>query len=169
MKRYIGAAVAALTLLGASRAAAQERKITRAALPPAVAQTVARESRGATVRGLAEEKEKGQTFYEAELMVQGRHRDVLMDSTGAVVEIEEEVAVADLPAPVRTALQRAAAGAKVERVESLTSHGTLEAYEATVVRGGKHGEIKIAPDGTIKDADRGGEQEQGQGKEADED
>src|SRR5437899_1803660 len=56
--------------------AAQEKKIKRSDLPPAVEKTVARESVGATIRGFSEEKENGQTFYEAEMTVNGHSKDV---------------------------------------------------------------------------------------------
>jgi hypothetical protein len=41
-------------------------------------------SQGATIRGFSEEKESGQTLYEAELMVNGHSKDVLMDANGAI-------------------------------------------------------------------------------------
>ncbi len=48
-------------LLLAGTASAQEKKIKRSDLPPAVEKTVAAESAGATIRGFSTEKEKGQT------------------------------------------------------------------------------------------------------------
>ena len=70
---------------------AQGKKIKRSDLPQAVEKTVATQSTGATVRGFSQEKEKGQTFYEAELTVHGHNKDVLMNANGAVVETEEQV------------------------------------------------------------------------------
>jgi len=145
MHRHIS--MLALILLVAGSAAAQERKITRADLPAAVERTVAAQSQGATIRGFAEEKEKGQTFYEVELTVAGHTKDVLIDASGAVVEVEEQVEVSALPAPVRTALLARAGAGKIETVESLTKRGTLVAYEAHVVTNGKRSEIQVGPDG----------------------
>jgi hypothetical protein len=59
-----------------------EKKIKRSSLPPAVEKTVAEQSEGATIRGLSKEQEKGQTFYEAEFLIDGHSKDVLMDETG---------------------------------------------------------------------------------------
>jgi hypothetical protein len=49
-------------LLLAGSASAQEKKIKRSDLPPAVEKTVAAQSQGATIRGFSTEKEKGQTL-----------------------------------------------------------------------------------------------------------
>jgi len=145
MHRHIS--MLALILLVAGSAAAQERKITRADLPAAVERTVAAQSQGATIRGFAEEKEKGQTFYEVELTVAGHTKDVLIDASGTVLEVEEQVELSALPAPVRTALLARAGAGKIETVESLTKRGTLVAYEAHVVTNGKRSEIQVGPDG----------------------
>ena len=90
----------------------QETNVKMADLPPAVRSTVQVQSKGAVVRGLSKEVEEGNTFYEAELKTNGHNKDVLIDTAGSVVEIEEEVAVASLPAPVRRRLRSARATAK---------------------------------------------------------
>jgi hypothetical protein len=73
----------------AATVVAQENKmkIKRSDLPPAVAKTIASQSRGATIRGFSEEKDEGQTYYGAELMVNGHRKDVLMDAAGTIVEM----------------------------------------------------------------------------------
>src|SRR5438132_6042301 len=100
---------AAALLLGLlfSLANAQEKKLRREQLPPAVEKTVARESEGATIKGFAREVEKGQTFYEAELTVNGHSKDILMDRTGKIVEVEEQVSMDSLPATVQDGLKKA--------------------------------------------------------------
>jgi hypothetical protein len=139
-------AVSTLVLLATS-AASEEKKIKRSDLPAAVQATVTAQSQGATVRGFAEEKENGQTYYEAELEVSGHSKDVLIDGQGNIVEVEEEVAVDALPAAVRDGLQTKAAGGKLVKVESLTKQGKLVAYEAQVITQGKTSEIQVGPDG----------------------
>ena len=126
---------------------AQEKKITRAELPPAVEKTVTAESAGATIKGFSQEKEKGETFYEAELVVNGHSKDVLIDASGSVVEVEEEVAPGSLPAEVKAGLQAKAGKGKILKVESLTKKGKLVAYEAKVESNGKKSEIQVGPDG----------------------
>jgi uncharacterized membrane protein YkoI len=130
---------------------AQERPIKKAQLPPAVRAAVDAQSQGTTVRGFSEEKEHGKTFYEAELLVDGHSRDVLMDAEGNTVEVEEEVAVDALPAAVRDSLQAKAGVGKIVKVESLTKHGKLVAYEAQVLNKGKKSEIQVGPNGSALD------------------
>ena len=72
-------------------AVGQERKIKRSDLPAAVEKTVVEQSKGATIRGFSEEKENGQTTYEAEMLVNGHTKDVSMDANGVLQEIEEQV------------------------------------------------------------------------------
>ncbi len=124
----------------------REQRVTRRELPAAVARSVDAQARGATIRGFSREKENGQTFYEVELRVNGHTRDVLMDTTGAVVEVEEQVDIATLPAAVREGLMAAAGSGKLRSVESVTKGGQT-AYEGHVNTNGKWSEIKVGPDG----------------------
>lgn len=115
------AGVFVYTLLFATIATAREKKINRSDLPAAVEKTIAAQSQGATVRGFSREKEKGQTFYEAQLMISGHSKDVLMDACGAVVEVEEQVEIGSLPTAVREGLQAKAGAGKLLKVESITT------------------------------------------------
>ena len=124
-------------------ALAQEKKIQRADLPPAVEKTVAAQSQGATIKGFSQEKEKGQTYYEAEMTVSGHSKDVLIDVNGAVVEVEEQVHSTPCPPAVKDALQAKAGAGKILKVESLTKHDKLVAYEAVVQTEGKKKEIQV--------------------------
>jgi hypothetical protein len=127
---------------------AQEKKIKRSDLPPAVEKTVAAQSSGALIRGFSEERENGQTFYEAELTVNGHSKDLLMDAGGVIVEVEEQIALDSLPPTVREGLQaQAGKDGKLLKVESLTKHNNLVAYEAKVIREGKKSEVQAGPDG----------------------
>ena len=148
MTRLITAiAIATVLSLGLLAAQGQEKKIRRSDLPPAVEKAVVEQSQGATVRGFSVEKENGQNFYEAELTVNGRSKDVLMDASGAVVEVEEEVRAESLPAEVRNALQAKAGSGKLVKVESLTKNGKLVAYEAQVLTDGKRSEVQVGQNG----------------------
>ena len=134
-------------LVFAASAGAQERKIKRSDLPPAVEKTVAAQSAGATVKGFSKENEKGQIYYEAEMVVNGHSKDILIDASGAIVEVEEEVAMDALPAEVRAGLQAKAGEGKLVKVESITKKDKLVAYEAQVTKDGKKSEVQVGPDG----------------------
>jgi hypothetical protein len=128
-------------------ALAQEKKIKRSDLPAAVEKTVVEQSKGATIRGFSEEKENGQTTYEAEMLVNGHSKDVQMDANGAVIEIEEQVDLQAVSAEVRAGLQAKAGKGKITKVESITKKDKLVAYEAKVMTAGKKSEVQVGPDG----------------------
>src|SRR5579864_820872 len=129
----------------------QEKKISRSDLPPAVEKTVAEQTRGAKIRGFSEEKENGQTFYEAELMVDGHSKDILVDENGTVTEVEEQVSFESLAPAVRDGLQAEAGSGKLVNVEKLSKKGKLVAYEAKVLSNGKRSEVQVGPDGKALD------------------
>lgn len=147
MKKYELVALAASAVLLAGAASAQEKKIKRSDLPPAVEKTVAAQSAEATIRGFSTEKEKGQTLYEVEMTVNGHGKDVSMTADGSIVEVEEQVALDSLSTEVRAGLQTKAGKGKILKVESLTKKDKLVAYEAKVETNGKKSEIQVGPDG----------------------
>jgi hypothetical protein len=147
MKTNLLVAIAASGLLLAGSASAQEKKIKRSDLPPAVEKTVAAQSAGATIKGFSTEKENGQTLYEAEMTVNGHTKDISMTADGSIVEIEEQVAMDSLSADVKAGLQAKAGKGKILKVESLTKKGKLVAYEARVDTDGKKSEVQVGPDG----------------------
>ena len=145
--RKLSLATLLIGLATVSVAQAQEKKLKREQLPPAVEKTVATESQGATINGFATEVEKGKRLYEVELTVSGRSKDISMDKNGKVVEVEEEVTMDSLPAAVQEALRKAAGSGTIGKIESLTKSGQLVAYEAHVKTGTKRSEIQVGPNG----------------------
>ncbi len=97
-------------------------------LPPAVRATVERETKNAVLKGVSKEKEKGQVVYELESIVNGRTRDLMIDGTGKVYVVEEEVNPTQLPEAVRSAFL--AKGA-ILKAESVVSNGRTT-YEGQV-------------------------------------
>jgi hypothetical protein len=146
ISRICALACVSTVLLG-TVAFTQERKIQRSELPAAVEKTVAAQSQGATIRGYSAEKENGKTYYEAELMVNGHSRDILIEANGTIAEVEEQIAFESLPAPVRDGLLAEAGKGKLLKVESITKHDKLVAYEARVLTGAKKSEVQVGPDG----------------------
>ncbi len=100
------------------------------------------QSKGAVVRGFTKEVENGNTEYEAELTVNGHRKDISFDSAGNVVAVEEEVKLENLPAAARTAIQKAAEGGTLRKVESVTEGGE-SFYEASIRKGGKSLEVQV--------------------------
>lgn len=152
MARYSGVMMHRAQLVFAVAAMAlpaAETRVQMKDLPQAVQRTVQEQSKNATLRGLSKEVEKGNTYYEAETTVNGKSRDVLIDPSGAVVEVEEPVSLDRIPAPAREALQKQAGSGKVLGVESVT-RGSTVSYEAVIQKNGKKSEVAVNADGTPK-------------------
>jgi hypothetical protein len=138
-------------ILPAISLTAQEKKIKRSDLPAAVEKTAVAQSEGATIRGFSTEQENGQTYYEIEMTVDGHSKDVLIAANGDIAEVEEQAAVDSLPATVRDGLQVKAGKGKLLKVESITKHDKVVAYEAEVLAAGKHSEVQVGPNGQSLD------------------
>src|SRR5579864_468407 len=95
----------ALVLFGAVTLNAQDKKDMRKDLPAAVERAVREQSDGATIRGFATEVENGKKISEVEMTVKGHGRNVSIDGQGHVLEIEDEVPFASLPAQVQAGLK----------------------------------------------------------------
>ncbi len=152
--KQLSVALSIVTLAGvtvAGAALAQEHSIQRSQLPPAVAKTFQAQSEGAQIKGFAREKEHGKTYYEAKTMMNGHSKTIQTDADGEVTEFEEWVAMDSLPAEVKTGLKTKAGKGKITKVESLTKHDKLVAYEAQVMTSGKHFEIQVGPTGETLD------------------
>ena len=125
----------------------QEKRIKMKDLPDAVQRTVTEQSKGATIKGLSQEVENGETQYEVELMVDGHSKDVTIDPSGSVIEIEEQVQLSSLPEAVQTGIKQSAGKAQISLIESVSKTGALRYYEVHIKRAGKKWEIKIGTDG----------------------
>jgi len=147
----IGVRLAVLSLITGlavvTAAQAQEKKIKREELPPAVEKTVVEQSQGSTIKGFSTEVDRGKRLYEVELTVNGHSKDISMDKDGKIVEVEEEVTMDSLSPEVKAGLMRAAGSGTITKVESLTKGGNLVAYEADVKYGTKHSEVQVGPNG----------------------
>jgi uncharacterized membrane protein YkoI len=129
---------------------AAETAVRMKDLPPAVQKTVTEQTKGARIKGMSKEVEKGKTMYEVETMVNGKSRDLLIDASGSLVSVEEAVAIDSIPAPAKAALEKLAAGGKIKGVESVTKGQTVT-YEAIIVKGVKKSEVVVAADGSIQE------------------
>lgn len=124
-----------------------EKSISESALPPAVRKTAHDLSKGAQVKGYVQDNQGGIVEYEVAMVLNGRSKDVTIASDGSLVEIEEQVQMASLPAEVQTAVKSRAGKGTILRIEALTKHGVLVAYEAQVRTAGRHSEFQVGPTG----------------------
>jgi uncharacterized membrane protein YkoI len=135
----------AITLLVGSGMAA-ETKVKLADLPAPVQKTILEQTKNAELKGLSKETENGKTFYEIETIANGKSRDLLVDTTGQIVEIEEATTLESVPAAVKAVL---APKGKILKIETVTK-GSAVSYEALVSKNGKKSEVAVEADGTIK-------------------
>ncbi len=126
-----------------------DTKVKMEDLPPAVQKAVKEQTKSAALVGLSKEVEKGKTMYEVETKVNGKSRDLLLDSTGAVVEVEEEVDLSSVPAAAKAAIEKKAAGGTIKKVETVTK-GSSVSYEAAIkTKAGKNIEVGVNADGSV--------------------
>ena len=133
----------------AKEESANEQKLQLKDLPPAVQKAVQEQTKGATIVGISAEKEGGKTIYEIETKIDGRSRDMLIDATGKVTELEEQVDIESLPSLVQTEARKSLGQGKVDRFEKVTKNGVFSGYEAVVEKGGKRVEVSMGPDGKV--------------------
>jgi uncharacterized membrane protein YkoI len=139
--------VSCCIFIGGSLLAA-ESKVTLGNLPSPVQSAVKEQTKSAKLVGLSKEVEGGKTMYEVETMANGKSRDLILDASGSVVEVEQQVELASLPAAARESTQKKVAGGKIKKVELLTK-GAEESYEAAyVTKNGKSAEYGVNADGS---------------------
>jgi uncharacterized membrane protein YkoI len=138
----------ALTLvISPVKTRASEKRVSFDDLPPAVKETVQKETQRATVYGYSKEVEGGRTEYEVEMIVDGKSRDISIDPSGKIIEIEQEVPLEAVPAAAMAAISKWANGGSIQKVEEVKSDSET-AYEAQILRYGNHREIRVHADGS---------------------
>ena len=117
-------------------------------LPAAVQKTIQEQVKGAEIKNISKETEKGVTQYEVETIVNGKHRDFNVDTKGGLVEVEEETSIDSIPAAAKAAILKKVADGKLGMVETVTK-GSVTMYEAAyTTKAGKKHEVLVKPDGT---------------------
>lgn len=141
---FIGIAI----FLSSVAAFSQESKIREKEVPQAVLTAFKTAYPNATVRGYAKEKENGKLFYEIESKDGATMRDVLYNPDGTVAEIEETVAVSDLPAAAQQLIQTKYPRAVVTKAEKSTQGDKVQ-YEVSARRGRQRISLVFDADGKL--------------------
>jgi hypothetical protein len=122
----------------------EEKELTQAELPAAVLQSAQAEVPGGTFAGAESEQEDGALCYEvAFTLADGRKVELELLADGTVLEREEKITEAALPAPVRTALAALQPAGTVVSVEKKT----VTYYEIKRKNGERYSEITLNPAG----------------------
>ena len=149
MKFMTSLTVISTAVLMITSVVASERTVAMKDLPGPVQEAVREHTQGLTVTGLSVETEDGKTLYEVETRADGKSRDILFDATGKVVADEQQVTLAGIPQAARTAIEHAAGGGAITKVEAITKDG-VTTYEAQIKKGAKKSEVVVAADGAIQ-------------------
>jgi hypothetical protein len=128
-------------------ASVAENRLKKSDLPAAVQTTADEQSAGATVLGYTKNVEHRRVEYIVQLMVGDRTKGVIINPQGNILEVEEQIAPDALPANVFHGLSAQARKGRLAKVESLTRHGKIVAYEAQVITDGKQSQIQVGADG----------------------
>ncbi len=134
-----------VVLLAVSASAA---KLKEADVPKPVLAAFASRYPKAVVKAYSKEKKKrdGKVCYEVESKDGGVNRDVIIAADGAVLEVEEGIAVTSLPEAVAAALKAKYPDGVLKGAEKLT-RGDETLYEVVVKRGGKSTEVVLDSQG----------------------
>jgi len=140
--------LAGLLLAGTCFVFAGEKKISKKELPDSARTAFGRAYPLAKILGASKEMEEGKTLYEIESTDGTTRRDVLCKADGTLVEIEETVALSDLPDHVKATIQKESSGKKISKIEKLIRGQTVE-YEIHMVRGKKKYELLLDSEGKV--------------------
>jgi uncharacterized membrane protein YkoI len=138
--------ITALMALSFSAAFA-EKKLALKDLSPDVQKTIQAELKGGEIKSIGKETEHGITQYEVETMLNGKHRDLNVDTKGKLLLVEEETTIDSIPAPAKAAILKKVADGKLGMVELFMRGGeTMYEAEYTTKTGKKH-EVLVKADG----------------------
>jgi uncharacterized membrane protein YkoI len=145
MKRFLTLCLTAGVLMATASAA---KNYAMKELPPAVQKTVQEESKGAEIKNIGKETEKGVTQYEIETMLNGKHRDFNVDAKGTLLVVEEESTIDTLPPAAKAAILKKVGDGKLGMVELFKKSGETMYEAAYTTKAGKKHEVLVKADGT---------------------
>ena len=149
--------------LTAVRAEEKEESVSIDKIPAAAAAALKSAAGGAAITGIELDDEDGKIKgYEAAFTVQGRKHEVAVTAEGTVYSKEEVIPFAEAPAAVKAAVEKKAAGVKIETLERAEAKGKVT-YEAKVGAT----EYEFAEDGSFIGEEGGGKEEKGEKAEKD--
>ena len=130
-------------------------------LPEAAAKALQAAFPKATVDEAKAEDKGGVKVFDVELKQDKTEMDVEVTADGAILAVETNLEMKDVPGAAAKVLQKAAEGATVKEVQKEEVRAEIKdakvvkldavkvAYEAEIKKGDQKGEIKVAADGTV--------------------
>ncbi|MEJ2617840.1 MAG: PepSY-like domain-containing protein [Ignavibacteriaceae bacterium] len=139
----------AFVLFTAGSLSAQEKKIDKKELPAAVLNTFQNSYPDAAIKGTSIEKEKGKTYYEIESIEGTQRKDFLYTKEGKVAEIEETLALNNIPSFVKSSVMKKIPNCEINKAEKVTRDKYVT-YELVVEHGMHKNEVVLDSKGNIQ-------------------
>lgn len=153
MKPLSSLALTALLLTAlASRAAdKKEETIKLKDAPAAVQETIKKSAEGAKIKQVEKVTDGDKVIYEAIIVKGGKNLEVEVAPDGKIILMEEEVKLAECPAPVQATIKTEVGKGKITLLEKVTKDGSIY-YEVEFSKDGKDLEVLIALDGKVMES-----------------
>lgn len=87
-------------------------------------------------------------LYEAEFEIKNLDHNVYLDSTGKIVRYKQEINVTDLPAAIKTSIEKNFKGYKIEDVKKIEEGSTLT-YKVELEKGEEERKVTFSADGKV--------------------
>ena len=122
----------------------KEETVELAKVPPMVRSALEKYAAGGQIKEVGVEKDDGVTYYEADYEVSGVEHSVKVTEAGDLVEMEQKIEAASLPAAAAAAIGKKYPGSKIEGAESVQ----ITIYEVAIqTKKGKKKEVKVFASG----------------------
>ena len=138
----------ALFLALAVHAPAQEKKVSPKKLPAAVLASFKQAYPKAVIKGASEENQAGKIIFEIESLDGKTARDLQYLADGTVVEIEETIAITEIPAAAKAAVAGKYPKGKIVKVERVTK-GSMVSYDIEIKTGKKKVSMDVDANGKV--------------------
>ena len=137
-------------LIAFGQANASEKELSKQQVPKAVLEAFEKAYPNAKDVEFEKETIEGKAVYEVEFKENDREYEILYDSTGVILQIEEALDVKALPESIVQAISKAYPKATIEDAEKVMKpDGTVTVYEVEIKMEGKKLELELDASGKI--------------------
>lgn len=143
-------AVLVTLLIAFSQANASEEDVSKHQVPKAILEAFEKAYPNAQEVEFEKKIVAGKAVYEVEYTENGREYEILYDSDGVILQMEETLDVKALPEPIVQAISKAYPKATIEDAEKVMKpDGTVIVYEVEIKAEGKKLELELDANGKI--------------------
>ena len=137
-------------LIAFGQASASEKEVNKHQVPKAVLEAFEKAYPNAKEVEFEKEMIEGKAVYEVEYTENGREYEILYDSDGMILQMEETLDVKALPESIVQAISKAYPKATIEDAEKVMKpDGTVTIYEVEIKTEGKKLELELDINGKI--------------------